>query len=331
MRRAASKGRMCRSRRSARISSISTWSPNGSSTYRSGCVRRSARGRSPSNSPAKANAKRRLPTPGGPWKRYACAGPSVSAASSRRFASSCSGKRSKLIPHLLRQLRRRLRAVQRRDPVREQPGELAVGLVDFLLEREPFLLDAIRLCGTLDRLRGIEQDEERPVREQTARRMQVQLEHPVDAEPTRKALVGERRVDVAVADDVRPVQESRVDDLLDELCARRREQRRLAPGRDVDSAQEELTDPFTEFGAARLARRDHAAPIAAKSLGEELGLRRLAGAVDSLEGNEHGPEDKARRRRTNCDLWSTRMPSPTRAGGPRPSSLRRSRPSSSRC
>src|SRR6266511_934613 len=279
MRRAASKGRMCRSRRSARISSISTWSPNGSSTYRSGCVRRSARGRSPNSSPAKASAKRRLPTPGGPWKRYACAGPSVSAASSRRFDSSCSGKRSKLIPHLLRQLRRRLRAVQRRDPVREQPGELAVGLVDFLLEREPFLLDAIRLCGTLDRLRGIEQDEERPVREQTARRMQVQLEHPVDAEPTRKALVGERRVDVAVADDVRPVQESRVDDLL----------------------------------------------------GEELGLRRLAGAVDSLEGNEHGPEDKARRRRTNCDLWSTRMPSPTRAGGPRPSSLRRSRPSSSRC
>ena len=40
-------------------------------------------------------AAARFPTPGGPWKRYACAGPSASAARSRRFASACSGKLSK--------------------------------------------------------------------------------------------------------------------------------------------------------------------------------------------------------------------------------------------
>src|SRR2546423_1249979 len=37
-----------------------------------------------------ARATSRLPTPCGPWKRYACAGPSASAASSSRFASACS-------------------------------------------------------------------------------------------------------------------------------------------------------------------------------------------------------------------------------------------------
>ena len=47
---------------------------------------------------------RRLPTPGGPWKRYACAGPSASAASSSRFASACSGKPWKRVTHLLRDL-----------------------------------------------------------------------------------------------------------------------------------------------------------------------------------------------------------------------------------
>src|SRR5919198_6738491 len=163
---------MCRSRRSARISSISTWSPTGSRTYKSGCVPRSTRPPSPISSAAKAVAARRLPTPGGPWKRYACAGPSASAAPSRPFASSCSGKLSKLIPDDSGQLGGGLRAVQRRDPVREHRGELAVGVVDGGLELEAFALNAVR-NGTSPRERvlGCEQHEERAVGEQPPRGM----------------------------------------------------------------------------------------------------------------------------------------------------------------
>src|SRR5436190_1808821 len=121
---------MWRSRRNSRIASIRIWSPSGSSTYRSGCVRRSTRGSRPSNSEAKASAVARLPTPGGPWKRKACAGPWASAAASKPFASTCSGTLSKLIQDLARDLAGRARAVDGRDPLRERLRKLPVGLVD---------------------------------------------------------------------------------------------------------------------------------------------------------------------------------------------------------
>ncbi len=50
--------------------------------------------------------------------------------------------------------------------------------------------------------------------------MQVELEHAFDAEAARDPLVGERRVDVAVADDVGAAGEGRADHLVDELRAR---------------------------------------------------------------------------------------------------------------
>ena len=65
-RRSPSNGRMWRSRRSSRTSSILIWSPCGSSTYRSGCARRETRSPSLSSSPANAIAARRFPTPAGP-------------------------------------------------------------------------------------------------------------------------------------------------------------------------------------------------------------------------------------------------------------------------
>ena len=51
-------------------------SPSGSITCRSGCVPASTRRASPRSAPANANAAARLPTPAGPWRRYACAAPS---------------------------------------------------------------------------------------------------------------------------------------------------------------------------------------------------------------------------------------------------------------
>ena len=100
----------------------------------------------------------------------------------------------------------------------------------------------------------------------------VQLEHGVDAEPARDALVGERRVDVAVADDRRAALERRPDHPLDELGARRREQRRLGPRRSSrarraaarGSARRAAFRPARAAGAtSRPSPRSHSASSAA--------------------------------------------------------------------
>src|SRR3954466_8157505 len=214
---------MCRSRRISRTASIRIWSPSGSSTYRSGCERRSTRGSPPSSSDANASAVARLPTPAGPWKRYACAGPSASAARRSRFASSCSGTLSKLVEHLLGDLARRARAVDRLDSFREDLRELAVGGVDTGAEVVVLALDAVAVgADATSRLGRVDQQQEGAVGQNAPNRLQVQLEHAVEPEPARDPLVGERRVEVAVADHVGAAFEARRDHLLDELRARRR-------------------------------------------------------------------------------------------------------------
>src|SRR5919199_1905651 len=130
---------MWRSRRSSRMSSIRIWSPTGSTTYRSGCARRATRPASPISSPANASAAARFPTPGGPWKRYACAGPSETAARRSRFASGCSGKLSNASMDLAGELGGRLRSVDDDDPVREHRGELTVRAVDAEVARHPLV------------------------------------------------------------------------------------------------------------------------------------------------------------------------------------------------
>src|SRR5919199_262612 len=120
---------MCRSRRRSRIASMRIWSPSGSNTYRSGWARLSTRSGEPSSSAANATAAARLPTPGGPCSRYACAGPSASAARSRRFASGCSGKLSNLSTDLHGEVAGRLRAVERDHPLGKHRGQLPIGPV----------------------------------------------------------------------------------------------------------------------------------------------------------------------------------------------------------
>src|SRR3954464_11258227 len=145
---------MCRSRRISRTASIRIWSPSGSSTYRSGCERRSTRASSERSADANASAVARLPTPAGPWKRYACAGPSERAARRSRFASSCSGTLSKLVEHLLGDLARWARAVDRLDSLGEDLGELAVGRVDPRAEVVVLTLDPVSLGADATRRLG---------------------------------------------------------------------------------------------------------------------------------------------------------------------------------
>src|SRR5438876_7796401 len=168
---------MCRSRRISRTASIRIWSPRGSSTYRSGCVRRPTRGSPPSSSDANASAVARLPTPAGPWNRYACAGPWASAAARRPFASTCSGMLSKLIQDLARDLDRRPRAVDGYDSLRESLRELPVGRVDPRAEVLVLALDPVAVAlQPLRRLGRVDLQQVRAVREVPADRMQVQLE-----------------------------------------------------------------------------------------------------------------------------------------------------------
>src|SRR5215210_2073722 len=288
MRRSASNGRMCRSRRISRTASIRIRSPSGSSTYRSGCERRSTRGSPPSSSEANATAVARLPMPAGPWKRYACAGPSASAAASRRLASACSGMLSKLANDLLRDLPWRPCAVDGGDPLREELRELAVRRVDPRAEVVVLPLDPVAaLADATRRLHRVDQEQKGPVGKQPADRLQVELEHALQAEAAREALVGERGVDVAVADDVRSALEAGRDHVFDELRPRGEEQRRLGPGPDRRVGEQELADPLAELGAAWLTRPHHVPPVGGERLGEEIRLGGLAGAVEAFEGDEH--------------------------------------------
>src|SRR4029079_575197 len=112
---------------------------------------------------AKATAAARFPTPGGPWKRYACAGPSASAARSSRFASACSGKLSNASTYLLGDLVGRPVAVYGRDALRIHRCERTVRLVDRTMEVVPFALDPVRRLPALACDLWIDDDEESPV------------------------------------------------------------------------------------------------------------------------------------------------------------------------
>src|SRR3954453_21175939 len=260
---------MCRSLRISRTASMRIRSPRGSSTYRSGCERRSTRACPPSSSEAKATAVARLPTPAGPWKRYACAGPSASAAASRRFASPCSGRLSKAVKDLAPDLVRWAAAVDGDDPVGKELRDLAVGAVDARAEVVVLALDPVpaRRHPARGELR-VDKEQVRAIREHSARRVQVELQDALEAEAARDPLVGERGVEVAVADDVRPAGERRRDHGLDELGAGRGKERRLGPRGHVALVQEHLADAFTELGSARLAREDDLTAVRRESLRE---------------------------------------------------------------
>src|SRR5207244_8760393 len=218
----ASKGRMGRSCLSPRIASIRIWSPSGSSTYRSGCKPRSTRAVSPSSSAANAVAMVRFPTPGGPWKRYACASASSSAARSRRLASGCSETFSNASKDLLRDVCGRAASVDRLDPLRKRCRQQTISVGDLPPELLVFPLDPVAVPA--DPARGlvrVDLEQEGAVGQSLADCRQVQLEHALDTETPRDTLIGERGVEVAVADDDGAALERRSDHLVDELRARR--------------------------------------------------------------------------------------------------------------
>src|SRR5438105_455183 len=137
------------------------------------------------SSAAKASAAVRLPTPAGPWKRYACAGRSAIAARSRRFASACSGKLSNASTDLLCDLVGRPLALDADDPVGKHRRKLAVRAIDRAMEVLALALDPVGGARPDGRGRRVDEHEEGSVRKEPADRVPVQLEHFFDAEAAR--------------------------------------------------------------------------------------------------------------------------------------------------
>ncbi len=133
----------------------------------------------------------------------------------------------------------------------------------------------------------VEQEEECAVGHQPSDRGQVEVEHALDPEPAAHALVRDRRVDVAVADDRRTSLERGPDHVVHVLGARGRVQQRLGPGGDVVTVEHELANPLAELGTPGLARDHDLLAVGLEPGLEKLDLRRLAGPVDPFEADEH--------------------------------------------
>src|SRR5258705_5272328 len=128
---------------------------------------------------------------------------------------------SKTSTDLLVQFIRRPRAVEQDDAIRVPPRDYAVSVGYALTELGSLSLDSVRALSDTSRGRlGIDLEDERDVREEATGRDPVQLVDLFDAEIAREALVGKRRIEVAVGDDVVPRIKGRPDHAVDELGPR---------------------------------------------------------------------------------------------------------------
>ena len=168
-------------------------SPSASITCRSGCVLASTRRSSPSRAEANARAAARLPTPAGPWNRYACDGPSASAASNSRFACGCSGTSANVVTNLSCDLVRAAVPVDDDVPLGEALRERPVRVHDPRPELRAGALDPVALVAD-PRQRGldVELDEERCDRA-AGRRPRSRLRSRMMSIPSPRPPPGRRR------------------------------------------------------------------------------------------------------------------------------------------
>jgi UDP-glucose 4-epimerase len=179
------------------------------------------------------------------------------------------------------------RAVEDADPVREASLQIAVAVGQRDLEVAALSFDPVEhRTNAPGRSPGVHEQDEGAVRHQVSDR-DVQLEHRLDAETARDALVDERRVQIAVADDIGAAREGRPDHVLGELGARRGKESGLGPGGHLAAVEQQLPDPLADRRPAGLPRRHDLVAVLRQIRTEELGLRRLPRAVHALERHEH--------------------------------------------
>ena len=294
-RRGASNGRRCRSLRSSRIWSIRIASPSGSTTNRSGCCSVSTRCSSVPSSVGDEGVRRvvlaraarpvqqvRVARIGGRQRQQA-AGLGLAERLTHRAPSRPGRRRSR---------RRRRRRRPRRAPARRGDGG----------ERRRRRPRGTRLprsrsgrprpppAGCVTRM--IVRSGSRP---SVANRLTSRTVARAETAPA--ALEGDGRVDVAVADHPGAAGQRRRDHVGHQLRAAGGEQQRLGARADVPVAvvEHERPDALAERRAAGLAALDHLVAGGTQTLRQQAGLRRLADAVEALEGDEHRTKAKGGR------------------------------------
>ncbi len=145
-------------------------------------------------------------------------------------------------------------------------------------------------------VRDVEREQKGAVGQEPADGREIEVEHALEPQASRDALIGDGRVDVAVAHDRRTSLESRPDHLGHVLRPRRGIQERLGPRSDIAAVQDEVSDPLPELRTPRLARGDDLLALGYEPGSKELGLGRLPRAVETFEGDEHRPHPTAARR-----------------------------------
>src|SRR5829696_2666464 len=168
-------------------------------------------------------------------------------------------------------------------PLRVAAGALVLALRDQALQLDSLALEAVGLPPPdpgRRRLRAHTQ-QDRHVGPDPAGRLVADLLDPVGSEPPRHPLIGDARIAEPVADDVLAPLARGSDHLRDELGARGAEEEELAQRVELERRiLEQSADPLPCLRPARLTYEHD---VVAERPGEQLGLRRLARAVDSLE------------------------------------------------
>jgi hypothetical protein len=137
----------------------------------------------------------------------------------------------------------------------------------------------------------VEIEEQREVGEETLRAPHVEGGDVVGAQTAPVPLISQRGIHVAVAQHHLAVLQRRSDDLLHQVGAGRRVKQSLRPCRHaaMSGIEQHAADIFAQRSPSGLARhQDHVAALP-KPLGQQIHLRGLATAVETLEGDEDAP------------------------------------------
>ena len=167
-------------------------------------------------------------------------------------------------------------------------GQVAEGLADALVEAEVLGLDPVQLAAAAAQAgRRVEVEQHDQVGQQPAGGEPVDLLDRAPAQPAAGALVGQGRVQVAVAEHHRAPLQGGADHRFDELGPGGREQQRLGPRVELRlRVEQHRPDPLPRRGATGLAGHDHLAAPALQDPAEQLQLGGLAGPLDPLEGDQ---------------------------------------------
>src|SRR5918993_1138423 len=316
-RRAPSKGRLAARRTISLTCPMVVNAPWGAISVRSGCSPLSALPSAATSPPATSAAPNlsatiRLPTPGGPWNRYACetspvsrahlssrsavSFPSTPSKVSRRSAISLTSILQVSHPthHYSGKVLRRERGIEDFDPLGLHTRQLLEPPPHTPHEAGAYRLDPVwrhpEFPGPPFPLLLRESQIESPVRHHGPDSVGVQGAYPLDAEPSPEALVGEAGVQVPLAEHVLTGFETREYRTAHVVSAGRSVQVRLRPGVHLcPRVEDDLPDDLCRRGAAGLTGEVCRRSRTFEQWSDGAYQGGLAREVRALEGYEDAP------------------------------------------